>query len=111
MTVRTVFVSTLALFAMACIVDGGGDGHGHGGGGNSEAEARAEKRCEREAEDRGLRVRNVSNAEKVGKKQYEVRLKVDERQYYDDKQGKKKKGDEVRVLCRYDDKDRRATLY
>jgi hypothetical protein len=47
----------------------------------------------------------------VGKKQYEVKLKVDERQY-DDKQGKKKKkGDEVRVLCRYDDKDRRATLY
>jgi hypothetical protein len=109
MKFRTGFAALLALSATACIADGGGGGRG--GDGNREAEARAERRCEREAEERGMRVRNVSSAEKVGKKQYEVRLKVDERQYGDYDKKSKKKGDEVRVVCHYDDKDRRATLY
>jgi hypothetical protein len=72
----------------------------------SKARARAEKHCAREAEDRGLFVEKVGDPEKVGKKQYEVKLRVDER--YDDRRRKK---DDFRVLCRYDDKRRHAEIF
>jgi hypothetical protein len=101
----------LLMVSTGCIAYSDGDG---GRGGRSDAEARAEKHCEREAEQRGLRVERVGDAEKVGKKEYEVRLRVDDRRYErsDDKRGKKKdKDDDLRVVCRYDDKSRRASIY
>lgn len=111
MTSRTGLAALALLFGTACVVDGGGGGGGRGNG-DRDAEARAEKRCEREAEERGLRVRKVGAAEKVGKKQYEVKLRVDDSRYGRvEKDKKKNKDDEVRVLCRYDDKDRRASIY
>ena len=77
----------------------------------SKGEARAEKQCEREAEQRGMRVERVGSAEKVGKKEYEVKLRVDGRDVRYDKRDKKKGDDDFRVMCHYDDKSRRATLF
>jgi hypothetical protein len=105
MRLRIGAVSAAAILATSCIAYADDD-RDHGGDGRSKAEARAERQCEREAEDRGLRVRGVGDAERVGKKEYEVRLRVDDR---DDR--RKKKDDDFRVLCRYDDRSRRASIY
>jgi hypothetical protein len=74
------------------------------------AEERARRYCIDEAKDRGLRIEDVGGVDKVGKKQYEVRLRVEPKKDSKDKGEKKKDGD-FRALCRYDDKARRATLY
>jgi phenylalanyl-tRNA synthetase alpha subunit len=68
-------------------------------GEDSEPESRARKQCKRVAEARGLKVEKVGNAEKVGKKRYEVSLRV-----------KRKKADDTHVICRYDDKIRQAEI-
>ncbi|MGH7287586.1 MAG: hypothetical protein ACREI8_06155 [Myxococcota bacterium] len=65
----------------------------------SEAKSRARKQCKRVAEARELKVEKVGNAEKVGKKRYEVSLRV-----------KRKKADDTHVICRYDDKIRQAEI-
>jgi hypothetical protein len=106
MTLRMGLAALLGLFVTACIAYADDDDDNR-----SNAEARAEKRCAREAEERGLRVERVGDAEKVGKKEYEVRLRVDDRGYGRNDKRDKKKDDDVRVTCRYDDKSRRADIY
>ena len=69
---------------------------------------RAEKHCEREAEDRGLRVEKVGEAEKVSKKRYEVRLRVEDDDW--DARRSRRDDDDFRVVCRYDDEERRARI-
>ncbi len=65
----------------------------------SEPESRARKQCKRVAEARGLKLEKVGKAEKVGKKRWEVSLRV-----------KRKKADDTHVICRYDDKLRQAEI-
>jgi hypothetical protein len=80
-------------------------------GERSKGHARAEKRCAREAEDRGLRVEKVGEADRVGKKQYEVKLRVDRDYDRRDYRGRNKRDrDDIRVMCHYDDRSRRAQL-
>jgi hypothetical protein len=69
---------------------------------------RAEKHCEREAEDRGLRVEKVGEAERVAKKRYEVKLRVEDDRW-DDRRDRRN-DDDFRVLCLYDDEERRARI-
>lgn len=75
----------------------------------SKREERARKFCVEEAHSRGMQVESAGQVHKVGKKQFEVRLRIDAH-----KQGKskkdKKKDDDFRVLCRYDDTSRRARI-
>jgi hypothetical protein len=69
---------------------------------------RAEKHCEKEAEDRGLRVEKVGEAEKVAKKRYEVKLRVEDDRW--DARRDRRDDDDFRVLCLYDDEERRARI-
>ena len=71
------------------------------------AEERARKYCEDEAKARGWRVEKVGSIEKVSKKQYEVKLRVSAKT----KQLKKADQESDRVICRYDDENRQASLY
>jgi len=84
-------VGLIAALALA------GAAHGE----DSEAEARARKRCEKAAEARGLKVEKVGKPEKVGKKAYELKLRIKQ---------KEKKADDYHVICRYDDKAREAEI-
>jgi hypothetical protein len=99
-----------ALLATSCITYADDDHDRDRDRDRAKAEARAERECEREAEDRGLRVRRVGDVERVGKREYEVSLRVDERDYDRDDR-RKKKDDDFRVRCRYDDRSRRASIY
>ena len=92
-------LAALAILSVSCVT-WADEGHGR-----SEAYARAERHCAREAQDQGLRVEKIGDVEKVGKKQYEVKLRVDDR--YDRRERKK---DDFRVLCRYDDRERLARI-
>ena len=103
MRLRIGFAALAAALAVSCIAYADEDDDGD----RSKGYARAEKRCAREAEDRGLRVEKVGDAERVGRKQYQVKLRVDDR--YDDR--RRKKGDDFRVVCRYDDKSRHAEIF
>ena len=94
------------MFAVSCAAWADDDGE------RSKGHARAEKRCAREAEDRGLRVEKVGEADRVGKKQYEVPLRIDRgKERWDDRGRNKRNRDDIRVMCHYDDKSRRAQLF
>ena len=106
MTTRIAIAGIAAVFAVSCAAWADDDGE------RSKGHARAEKRCEREAEDRGLRVEKVGEADRVGKKQYEVTLRIDRgKERWDDRGRNKRNRDDVRVMCHYDDKSRRAQLF
>ena len=109
MTFRIAATASAAVLAIGCVAYADDDDDRRARG-----EARAEKRCAREAEDQGLRVERVGDAERVGKKEYEVRLRVD-----DDRDGRygrrdrdrDRDDDEFRVTCRYDDRSKSARIY
>jgi hypothetical protein len=103
---RPWLAALVALLLAGCIT---GSDHDDRDRDRSKGEDRAKKYCVQEAKSRGMRVENVGNIDKVGKKQYEVKLRIDSRK--SDKKDDKKKGGDFRVLCRYDDKSRRATIY
>jgi len=96
----------IALAAGCVSLPGDDDDHDHDDD-RPKSEERARSYCVEEAKSRGWRVEDVGRIEKVGKKQYEVKLRVRERK----KQEKSKGGDNLHVLCRYDDKGRNAALY
>jgi mRNA-degrading endonuclease RelE of RelBE toxin-antitoxin system len=100
MRVRIGMAALAAAFAVSCVAWADDDRR------SAKGFARAERRCEREAEDQGLRVEKVGDAERVGKKRYEVKLRVEDRS-----DQRRRKDDDFRVLCRYDDEERRARIY
>ena len=102
MTPRWLAVISLALLIGCIGSPGGGDDDRDKD--RSKAEERARKYCLDDAKSRGLRVEDVGKIEKLGKKQYELRLRVETKK----KDGKK--NGEFRVVCRYDDKARSATI-
>ena len=109
MTFRMAAWAFAGVLAIGCIAYADDDDDR-----SSKGEARAERQCAREAEDQGLRVERIGDAERVGKKEYEVRLRVD-----DDRDGRySRRGrdrdrddDEFRVTCRYDDRSKSARIY
>ncbi len=103
MTAR--WLAPLALVLLTGCISSSGDDHDKDKD-RSNAEERAEKYCVQEAKSRGLRVEDVGRIEKVAKKQYEVKLHVEAKK----KDKGDKKGDDYRVLCRYDDKARDARI-
>ena len=104
----------LAALSVSCVAYADDDDDD---GGRSKGYARAEKHCAREAEERGLRVENIGDVDRVGKKQYEVRLRVDSRDF--ERRDRDRNGrwdrdldrDEFRVTCQYDDREKRARIY
>ena len=97
-------LAPLALLLLAgCVTSSGHDDQDKD---RSNAEERAQKYCVSEAKSRGLRVEDVGRIDKVGKKQYEVKLRIDGGKGKD----KKDKGGDYNVLCRYDDKSRNARI-
>ncbi len=76
----------------------------------SKGEERARSHCVAEANSRGMRVESAGQAQKVGKKQYEVKLRIDAHRQHGNSKKQKKKNDDYRVLCQYDDKSRRARI-
>ena len=106
MTTRIALAGIAAVFAVSCAAWADDDGE------RSKGHARAEKRCAREAEDRGLRVEKVGDADRIGKKQYEVPLRIDrDKARWDDRRGNKRNRDDIRVMCHYDDRSKRAQLF
>ena len=105
MRLRIGIATLAAALSMSCVAWADDDDDRYDDG-HAKAEARAEKHCAREANDQGLRVEKVGDADRIGKKLYEVKLRVDDR--YDER---RRKQDDFRVVCRYDDKSKRAQLH
>jgi len=101
MTLRWLAVLSLSLLIGCIGLPGGNGDHDKD---RPKAEERAKRYCLDLAKSRGLRVADVGKIEKLGKKQYDVRLRVEPKK----KDGKK--NGEFRVVCRYDDKARSATI-
>ena len=102
MRLRIGIAGLIAALSVSCVA-WADDDHDK----NTKAESRAEKECAREASDRGLRVEKIGEADRVGKKLYEVKLRVDDRSYDE----RRRRDDDFRVVCRYDAKSRRAQIY
>jgi hypothetical protein len=98
-------VPLVLLLLAGCITTSDHDDHDND---RSNAEERAQKYCLKEAKSRGMRVEDVGRIDKLGKKDYEVKLRIDAGK--DKKDKDKDKGGDYTVYCRYDDKSRNARI-
>jgi hypothetical protein len=108
--VRRALLALAAAFALAgCVsLDGGDHDHDHDRDDDRpKAEERARKYCTDAAKAHGFRVDKIGGVEKVGKKQYDVKLRLKTK----NKELKKSDDEGVRRVCRYDDKSRHASLF